>query len=412
MSNLTKLGLAVTAAAVATAAFAGGKPAAQNGGVVRTDSAIANNLLTPQVGTMRELAVLKMRQKSLADQALYLGGIVRGTVAYSRLSSDQSRSANTHARVTNGAANKKTASQINMPQVDMIGVANLNSWTTGVLEYGAQNVGRTSGGSDNLGLQQAYVILGDLNSSSVFGFMGKKDVDFGNFTSVNFNAQPLNKRAFEVGAKNSVGVGFDASGFSAVATLMNGDNSSANLNNTAYTSKGDNINNLALNLAYAMNNNGVDWGVGAGWLNGSRYNYRKVNNKNNGAWDVNGHFTVKNLHVLAEYNRTSGKPTGYNDNIAAYNVGAMYGFPLMGHNSAVNASYSHVADKNTSAKQFVLGWNNELYNNVWMGLEWAYNRGGVNGSDSMATATDAVSGLPGATNTKDNTLTLNLTATF
>lgn len=412
MSNLTKLGLAVTAAAVATAAFAGGKPAAQNGGVVRTDSAIANNLLTPQVGTMRELAVLKMRQKSLADQTLYLGGIVRATAAYSRLSKDASATS-VHMRVTNSSAGKKTASQINVAQTDFVGVADVNSWTTGVVVYGASNVGRDSG-TDTLSLSQAYLILGNLNSSSIFGFVGKKDVDFGDFTSVNFNAQPLNKRAFQVDPTNSVGVGFDSNGFNVVATLFNG---GANATGTARTSNSNNANNMAVNFAYGMNNNGVDWGVGAGWLNGSRTNYAKTSSKNNGAWDLNGHFTVKNIHVLAEYNRTTGKANNAlitSSAVEGYNVGAMYGFPLMGHNSAVNASFSRMQDNTNTASQFVLGWNNELYSNVWMGLEWAYNKGGINGANSMAANTNnSVTGVPGSiTGSKDNTLTLNLSATF
>lgn len=434
-------------AALATTAFAAAKTTTN---YVSFDSAVANSQLVPQVGTGKELSLLKDRQAGSLGHGVVLGGVVRGAALYSRLAENASTTAGSKSvptHITNMNAGDKTGSQINLPRVALEAVAGINDWTTGVLELGANNVGRTTSSAtdnDNLNLDQAYVLIGNLNKSSVYGFIGKKDVDFGNFSTVNFYTMPLDRMAFMVHATNSVGVGFDANNLNAVFTVMNGGSNVNGLNHstgtaaantgTAYTQNNSNINNFAANLTYGMNSNGVDWGVGAGYLNGTRFNYRKSatadttvgSNSNqfgqrNAAWDLNGHFTVKGIKVLGEYVRTSGKASAYalgqtdNSTVQGYNVGAIYGFPLMGNKSTVNADYSVVKTTQESAKQFVLGLNNELYDNVWVGVEWAYNKGLLNGSSSLsggsATATN-ITGLPSDNGSKNNTLLLNLTATF
>jgi len=411
--------VSAVAIAVAGAAFAAQDNSSQTtlgAGSVRFDSAIANGVLVPQVGTETELSVLKLRQQELANQTLYIGGIVRAAALYSRLNDNYNGTTVIHTHVTNGRSGYKTASQLNMPEVGLIGVADVNSWATGVISLTAANVGRGDT-SDTIGVDQAYVLLGDLNSSSVYGFAGKKDVDFGNFNTVDFYTLPLNRLAFQVASTNSVGVGFNNSGFNAVITALNGGNNGSDATDTtgtAYTNNSNNINNFAVNLDYGMNSNGVMWGVGGGYLNGSRYSYAKSNSQRNGAWDINGHFDVDNLTVMGEYDRTSGKANNASitDNtIQGFDIGAAYGFPIMGHNSSVNADFSELKSNAVTASQFVLGWNNELVNDVWMGLEWAYNKGGINGSSSFATA-DGITGVPSVSGNKNNTLLLNLTATF
>ena len=413
--------LSAVAVAVAGAAFAAqsdNSQATMGAGQVRFDSAIANSLVAPQVGTGTELALLQLRQQELASQTLYIGGMVRAAALYSRLNADATGNNVDHTHVTNGRTGYKTASQINLPSVNLLGVADINSWATGVLSLAADNVGRQDNSStDNIGVDQAYVLLGDLNSSSIYGFAGKKDVDFGNFSTVDFYTMPLDRLAFKVGATDSVGVGFDNSGFNAVFTAMNGGSNNtdvvdgvANAGATAYTQNNNNINNFALNLGYGMTTNNVAWGVGAGYLNGSRYAYTKANGDRNGAWDLNGHFNVDSLTVMAEYARTASKVDDLST-VQAYDLGAAYGFPIMGHNSSVNADISELKDNTTTASQFVLGWNNELVSDVWMGLEWAYNKGQINGGSEFATSSAIVAG-PTDSGDKNNTLLLNLTATF
>lgn len=407
--------LSAVAVAVAGAAFAAqsdNSQATMGAGQVRFDSAIANSLVAPQVGTGAELTLLQLRQQELASQTLYVGGMVRAAALYSRLNANATADGQDHTHVTNGRDGYKTASQINLPSVNLLGLADINSWATGVLSLAANNVGRAAG-NDNIGVDQAYVLLGDLNSSSVYGFAGKKDVDFGNFSTVDFYTMPLDRLAFQVNATDSVGVGFDNSGFNAVFTAMNGGSNTGTGNTyaTAYTQNNNNINNFALNLGYGMTTNNVAWGVGAGYLNGSRFDYVKSNGDRNGAWDLNGHFNVDSLTVMAEYDRTSGKDADTDSTIQAYDLGAAYAFPIMGHNSSVNGDFSELKNNSVTASQFVLGWNNELVNDVWMGLEWAYNKGQINGGTEFAT-TQNINAVPTDSNNKNNTLLVNLTATF
>lgn len=413
--SIKKVLVSAVAVAVVGTAFAAqdNSQTTAGAGLVRFDSVIANGVLVPQAGTETDLVVLKARQQELANQTLYVGGMVRAAALYSRLSDDFSAS-NPHTHVTNGREGYKTASQLNMPEVAMISVADINSWATGVIALSATNVGRDNSSNDSINVAQAYALLGDLNSSSVYGFVGKKEVDFGNFTSVDFYTLPLNNLAFRVGAKDSLGVGFNNSGFNAVFTALNGGPSDADGYTTAYTQNSNNINNFAVNLDYGMTSNNVAWGVGAGYLNGGRYSYAKSDAQRNGAWDINGHFNVNSLQVMAEYDRTSGKADTdniTNSTVQGYDLGAAYGFPIMGHNSSVNADFSRLETSAVTASQFVLGWNNELVNDVWMGVEWAYNKGSINGADAFATE-DAITAVPGENNDKNNTLLLNLTATF
>ncbi len=406
--------VAVAIVGTAFAAQSDNSQATMGAGQVRFDSAIANGVVVPQVGTETELTILKLRQSELANQTLYIGGMVRAAALYSRLSENYDGSTSVHSHVSNGRTGYKTASQLNVPEVSLLSVADINAWATGVVALDADNVGR-DGTNDNIGVDQAYVLLGDLNSSSIYGFAGKKDVDFGNFTSVDFYTMPLDRLAFQVGATDSVGVGFNNSGFNAVLTAMNGgSNNSTTADATAYTQNSNNINNFAVNLDYGMTTNNVAWGVGAGYLNGGRYSYTKSDAQRNGAWDLNGHFNVNSLQVLAEYDRTAAKANGVitpESTIQGYNLGAAYGFPIMGHNSSVNADFSRLETSALTASQFVLGWNNELVNDVWMGVEWAYNKGAINGSTDFATTED-ITAVPGANDSKNNTLLLNLTATF
>lgn len=410
--------VSAVAVAIVGAAFAAqdnSQATMSSSSMVGFDSAIANATLVPQVGTETELAILKLRQQELANNAVYLGGVVRAAALYSRLNEDDNGTSYVPTHVTNGRVGYKTASQLNVPEVGLTSIADVNAWATGVIDLASYNVGRQdNAGNDNIGVDQAYVLLGNLNSSSVYGFAGKKAVDFGNFSTVDFYTMPLDRLGFQVAPTDSVGVGFNNSGLNAVFTLLNGGANNADESNayaTAYTQNNNNINNFALNLDYGMMTNNVAWGVGGGYLNGSRYSYVKSNGNRNGAWDLNGHFNVNSLQVMAEYDRTSSQAGFSNSDVQGYDLGAAYGFPIMGHNSSVNADFSELKTNSVTASQFVLGWNNELVSNVWMGLEWAYNKGAINGVTEFAT-TQNITAVPGLDDNKNNTLLLNLTATF
>jgi hypothetical protein len=138
-----------------------------------------------------------------------------------------------------------------------------------------------------------------------------------------------------------------------------------------------------------MDQNGVDWNVGAGYLNATAFNTvnesNATTNARNGAWDLNADVKVANFTVLGEYSRTAKAAYAVSNTaykLSAWKLGGMYSFPLMGKKSDVSLSYSAMKLSNTDS-QWTAGFRNETFKNVWMGLEYNYAK------TQVSTANDA-----------------------
>jgi len=361
-------------------------------------------LLDNYTGVNTEMSILKARQQNnLASQGVYVGGFAKGGVNYQHT--------NTDGAFTN-ANNKATGNQgsflgLNQANVDVIG--NLNDWASAYVQTGATDIG--SGSSDNLDIQKAYLLVGNLNNSPVYATFGKKDIDFGNFTSVNFYTAPLNRSVFEASG-NELAVGYAQYGFNGTLSVTNGGDNGTNL----YTQNNGQINNFAANVAYAASNNGVNWNVGAGYLNGANTVVDGANSKaRSGAWDVNGSVGVNNFNVVAEYTVDTDALASGLPHLAAWDLGANYLFPVLGRNSVVSADYSAIHGTNNLAQtqtfsQYVLGFRTEVYTNVWGGIEYAYNDG-IYGYDSNLVGPPNLVGVANDS-IRNSTVRLDLTAGF
>jgi hypothetical protein len=372
---------------------------------VHTNAALTQSLLGNQMGTVGNVETLMAAQKAgtLAD-GVTVGGFAEAAAVYEKVSDAGSSTAvntmSTH--VTNmGAANDSgSATQLMLPRVEMNVIASMNEWSTGYFSFGSRNVQDASSASDVLSVDSAFVTLGNLNQLPVYAFLGRNTVDFGSFQTVNFSTPSLNRLAFQAYG-DQLGVGFNGYGVNATISALNDNNviSGTRADGVAYntyTQKQDGIGNYALNVGYGMNTAGADWHIGAGYLSGSKDKTTATSGDEVGAYDLNGKVGYAGFDVLGEFTQTTGDALGTTDKLRAWDLGADYNFPVMGKASKVNVDYSRVSAQYT-ASQWVVGFNHNTFNNVWMGLEYAQSKGQYVAGGNVYTAAGASNGVPGAT---------------
>ena len=433
------LGLA-TAGAVMAAPAAGSnnvQQAANNMGVtIGTYAPYTWQMMSNYSPVGREMYILKNRQSGhLANHALYFGGYAKADAMWQIASKTPSAFTNPVFLGSLGSSTRN-GSDVQLTDVSLLMTADINQWTTVYMQLGDSLIGGPGNVTDTfttptkktvslnadvnrdaVQFQQGYLLMGDLSQKPVYGFIGKKDIDFGYFGSVNMFAQPLNRELFAA-VGNTVGVGYAQHGIDVVLSAMNGGDNGTNL----YTTNSSAINNFAVNASYGNHMKGADWRVGAGYLNGtSEQLVRNSGNgvASNGAWDLNGQLAVDNFDVLAEYTATTNKAKLHNETVKSWNIGLAYNFPFMGRKSKVSFSYSQASGLASSDfAQYVVGFRNEFMPNVWGGISYAYNNNVMialpNGGSitSGGTTTNYGNGVLPVTGVNNNTILLDLTAAF
>lgn len=431
-------------------------------GVVGLNSDLSMQMMGNQMGVGKELNLLQARQKGL--QMLTIGGYAQADAVYD-YSSPEGNFINPAINSAAGQASTATSTtRLELSNVNLATTAAMGNWVTGYIQVGKSAVGEdlsaavlnpetgdyagSTSVNNNFGIQDAYLVFGNLSQMPVYGFIGNKDIDFGSFQTVDIYNQPLNRTLFEAHG-NTAGVGLNAYGFNGTFSLMNGGSESStpvyvtsnyqydNLNTTNNTS----INNYAVNLSYGMTNGPVTWDLGAGYLAGGSYlnnttNTQHPTGETNGVWDVNGKVSVAGFDLLAEYDSTASNTydsqyvLGNNNSAAraqAWDVGADYNFNVMGYTSAVNADYSganlgsgsNLGNNTGKGSQYVLGYRVEAVKNVWAGLEYAYTKGVANYlgdaggvSGNVPYYNDFSTTGYSAGNVKNSTVALDVTAAF
>ena len=150
-----------------------------------------------------------------------------------------------------------------------------------------------------------------------------------------------------------------------------------------YTPSGSHINNFAANVSYSAKTGDASWKLGGGYLNGGVLGSDGVRSGDRIAvWDFNGKVSMGNFDVLGEYVQTAKAITGSctvgaftvsNKKLKGWNIGADYNMPVMGKASVINAGYSELRTaSNEYARQYVIGFRNETFSNVWMGVEYKF----------------------------------------
>ena len=411
-------------------------------GVVGLNSNLSMQMMSNQSGVGKELNLLTARQNGM-NQMLTIGGYAQGDAVYDN-SDPHNQFINPAIQSATGgtAGNSETgATRLLLTDASVSTTASLGSWVTAYMQLGQSNVGESSEATTGFGVQDAYLVFGNLAQMPVYAYAGDKDIDFGNFSTVDIYNQPLTRTLFQAHG-NTAGVGVNAYGFNGVVSVMNGGSESTspvsvgsnlqyqNLNTTSSA----NINNFAVNLAYGMTNGAISWDVGAGYLNGGSFlsnttSSNHATGETNGAWDVNAKVSAYGFDLMGEYVMTVNDTYASTHEFAgtsatsakAWDVGADYNFPVMGYKSVVSADYSGASlanGNNGKGNQYVVGYRVEAVNNVWAGLEYAYTTGVANYIGSIGGAIPSTAGLPVGSsstnynNTKNSTVALDITAAF
>lgn len=361
------------------------------GNVIGVDPSLSWQMMNNMSAVGKEMNLLQARQNAL-NTPITIGGYVQGDGIYQHTNSTGSNNAAEFnlAPLSSGATLQattgKSGDNLFLSSVDLATTVAMGSWITGYIQTGAQNVGSANPSSNTLVIQDAYALAGNLAKNPVYAYVGKKDIDFGSFASVNMYYAPLTREFFEAQG-NTLGLGIHADGFNGTFSLMNGGTDGNNSN--MYTTDANFPNNYALNLKYARTFNAVNWDIGAGYLSGSRF--LNTSNATNGAWDINSKLSIAGFDVLAEYVSTVSQSYGKMASLPAlstsaqkvsiWDLGTDYNFPVLGIPSAVNLDYSQAdlaSGSNNTLKQIVVGYRVEPVNNVWTGVEYAYNKNGIN----------------------------------
>ncbi len=395
-------------------------------GVVGLNSDLSMQMMDNQTGVGKELNLLTARQNGM-NQMLTLGGYAQADGVFD---DSNTRGAFINPGIAETGATSSSATRLFSTNASLSATAAMGSWVTGYMQVGQSNIGDAS--SNGMGVQDAYLVFGNLAQMPVYGFVGDKDIDFGSFATVDIYNQPLTRTLFQAHG-NTAGVGVNAYGFNGTVSVMNGGNQTSTVSTGSNvqlqnlnTDSNSSINNFAVNLAYGMTNGAISWNVGAGYLNGSAYLNNSNPNATNGAWDLNGKVSAYGFDLLGEYVTTvddtaaSAVPGASAQKASAWDVGADYNFPVMGYKSVVNVDYSGASlggDNNGKGNQYLIGYRVEAVKNVWAGLEYAYTTGLANYGALVSTAaTNASSGASVANqsfnNVHNNTVALDITAAF
>lgn len=277
--------------------------------------------------------------------------------------------------------------------------ANFSDWLTGyaeILYNPQQNFGPgTIAGRDRnqLLMQRAYLMIGDLERSPVFGVVGKVDIPFGLNDTVSPFTNSTSWHSF-AGLAYGAQLGYVDENLMIRAMAIQGGAqfraANAPVEGTVVPSR---INNFAVDANYTFNFNEADWMMlGASYQHGSAYcqNYPIFHfnpcDDNNPAWAAYAQGSIGNVELLGEFAETtdewpgSAVPIPTNplsvfdaQKTRSWTVGGRYGFGdilLSGkrdHYISLEFSKFRAGEEGAPwerQNQFVLGYSRYLIDNV------------------------------------------------
>lgn len=232
-------------------------------------------------------------------------------------------------------------------------------------------------------MRQAYVVLGDLQQSPLYGFIGKKNVTFGDFRTLSPFSQAMPWHYFAPLAEG-IGGGYSADGLDISAMAING---SRGIRVSDSPKKGH-LNNFAINGSYTSRpDDETEITIGAGYLHGTIYNAGvaehtdpSVTGPNNPAWDVNTRVRLGRYYATAEYVTTVNNWPVVAAPVQAYKTELGIDFPDLSVPTFLSASWSQglQGDRGTpfrSNSQLVLGTQFRLHQNVDLSFEYIRSLG-------------------------------------
>lgn len=153
-------------------------------------------------------------------------------------------------------------------------------------------------------VRQAYAVVGNFDESPFYGWIGKKNLDFGDFGTLSPFSQAMPWHYFAALAEG-VGVGYSDGYVHVTAAAVNAGRGIR----VADTIGKGNLSNFTINSRVVIPfNDQVAMSLGAGYLHSTIYDGATAEHTNplifgprNGAWDVNGRLDIGGLSFSGEY---------------------------------------------------------------------------------------------------------------
>ena len=331
--------------------------------------------------TNKELLILRDAQTGVAGPHLSVGAQVRGSAIFGRTNT-RDRFPYLGRFPTDFTG--RTVSDLRLLQSNQAIVAHANSWAHGYFETLFSDVfSFPTFEQGSFQVRQAYLVLGDLNASPFYAFLGKKNVSFGSFETLSPFTQAVPWHYFSALTEGG-GIGFSADGLDVQVMALNGGRGIrvADSNNFGH------INNFAANIRYERPvGDGAVLTVGAGYLHGTIYDVAVPEHidptafgERNGAWDVNAQLRLGSLRISGELVQTQRAWPATGHRITAFQIETARDFMVNDIPCTLSTSLSEGEQGPGGSqfefnRQFVVGLKVQPSPNAFFTLEYVRSTG-------------------------------------
>ena len=185
----------------------------------------------------------------------------------------------------------------------------------------------------SLQIRQAYAVLGDLDQSPWYAFLGKKNVSFGDMGTLSPFSQSVVWHYFGA-LHEGIGVGYAQDGlqspFNGINVSLTGINGGRGIRAVDSEARGH-VNNFAVNATLHGGDDMVGWRVGGGYLLGTIYDVMEAEHIDpnafgpyNSAWDINAQVHLNRLVLAGEFVSTVDDWPVTDHPVVAYRAEAAY----------------------------------------------------------------------------------------
>ncbi|MFH5803548.1 LbtU family siderophore porin [Alienimonas sp. DA493] len=280
--------------------------------------------------------------------------------------------------------NGHTAGDLRILQANLAATAYFTPWASGYVETLFSDVFTfPSFNQGSFQVRQAYATFGDVRTFPLYAYIGKKNVSFGDFSTLSPFTQAVPWHYFAALGEGA-GVGFVQGGLHVVLTGLAGGRGIRTVDSEA-TGK---VNNFAVNASYAGRVGELEYLFGGGYLDGTIYDAATPEHidptmtgpEKNGVWDVNGTLHWRRYTLAGEYVQTLRNWPVTDYEVSAWKAESAMDVSALGRPLRLSTSYSvgkqaqdgEEWDRNA---QLVLGAGWQLNPNALLSLEYVRSIG-------------------------------------
>ena len=239
--------------------------------------------------------------------------------------------------------NSRTATDLRILQANLATTAYFTPWAAGYVETLFSDVFTfPTSRQGSFQVRQAYAVFGQPAVSPFYAFIGKKNVSYGDFSTLSPFTQALPWHYFAALGEGA-GVGYVRGGFHAVLTGLAGGRGIR----VSDSPDDGHVNNFAVNTHYAGRAGRFEYLVGAGYLHGTIYDADVPEHVRtdlfgplNGAYDINGTLRTGPWTFAGEYVKTAGDWPVTSFPVSAWKAEGAYDLLALGAPLRLSVSWS------------------------------------------------------------------------